>query len=133
MVVLCFFFPFVYLQCFLNVVALFVGVLPLVFCRFTPSPPGYQVEMRQKAPPPAADGLSGYIVEKKGRRGGEWTKANAFPVEGTEYTCINLPEGAVYEFRVVAVNDAGPGKPSKPTEAHTVRDPVCKSKLYVNV
>lgn len=94
-----------------------------LFFTTTPLTLGYEVEMRQKAPP--SDGVSGYIVEKKPRRGGDWTKANSFPVEGQEYTCINLPEGAVYEFRVVAVNDAGPGKPSKPTEPHTVRDPVC--------
>ncbi len=80
--------------------------------------PGYDIEYRKP--------VSGYTVEKKARGRSDWTKANAFPAPDNEYTVINLPEGSVYEFRVMAVNDAGLGKPSDTTPPHTVRDPICK-------
>ena len=35
------------------------------------------------------------------------------------------------EFRVMAVNDGGPGKPSKTTPPHTVRDQICKYRLEI--
>ncbi len=71
--------------------------------------------------------ISGYIVEKKKTTGhGGWTKVNSFPVTECGYTVPNLTEGTEMEFRVVAVNDGGPGKPSKPTHPHVVRDPICK-------
>ena len=76
----------------------------------------YSVEVRP---------ISGYEIQKKGKRG-DWTKANIKPVDGTTYTVTGLPEGAEMEFRVAAVNDAGPGKPSKSTGKHIVRDPVCE-------
>ena len=72
----------------------------------------------------------GYQVEKcpviRGRSTGSWTPVNSSPAKGTSFTVPNLPEGSEWEFRVVAVNDAGPGKPSKSTGPHVVRDPVCE-------
>ena len=85
-------------------------------------PPGYEVQYK-KVP---GTGLSGYTVEKKARGRSEWTKANAFPTPDCNYTVVNLPEGATYEFRVCAINDAGPGKPSDCTDPHLIRDPICK-------
>ncbi|VDO84478.1 unnamed protein product [Schistosoma mattheei] len=78
--------------------------------------------------PPADDGgnpIKGYLIEKRLPRG-EWRKATGSLVPGTEATVTGIEEGQTYEFRVSAVNDAGPGKPSKATEPHLVRDPVCK-------
>lgn len=74
--------------------------------------------------------VSGYEVQKKPRRG-DWTKARTGPVGGdaTSVTVPDLPEGQEFEFRVVAVNDAGPGKPSKSTGPHKIRDPICKFSL----
>jgi len=69
--------------------------------------------------------LTGYIIEKKEKRG-DWTPCNNFPVRDTKFAVMGLREGTVLEFRVKAVNDGGEGKPSKPTAPHTVRDPVCK-------
>jgi len=57
---------------------------------------------------------------------GDWTPVNAKPISGTTFTVPNLVEGSEFEFRVVAINDAGPGKPSKSTGPHKVRDPICK-------
>ena len=73
--------------------------------------------------------VSGYEIQKKPVGGfGDWKKANTRPIKpgDTTGTVDGLPEGGEYEFRVVAVNDAGPGKPSKSTGPHVVRDPICK-------
>ena len=67
----------------------------------------------------------GYLIEKK-ERGKDWTKASVFPVPETQFTVLKLNEGSEYEFRVSAVNDGGPGKPSKATPKHVVRDPICE-------
>ncbi|XP_076471204.1 twitchin-like [Babylonia areolata] len=76
--------------------------------------------------PPLNDGgnkIKGYEVEKKDRRG-EWEKVNTYPITDTQYTVLNLKEGSEVEFRVRAVNDGGPGEPSKHTPPHVVRDQV---------
>jgi len=64
-------------------------------------------------------------VEKR-ERGGEWIKVNNYPTPNTSFTVQDLREGSRYEFRVVAVNEAGPGKPSKPTEPMTAEAQRCK-------
>lgn len=64
--------------------------------------------------------VTGYIVEKR-ERGGEWVKANNYPTPNLSYTVQDLREGGKYEFRVIAVNEAGPGKPSKATEPITAQ------------
>ena len=72
-----------------------------------------------------SDTFSGYLVEKR-ERGKDWVKASIYPVPETNFTVLNLVEGTQVEFRVSAINEAGPGKPSKTTPPHTVRDPICK-------
>lgn len=62
--------------------------------------------------------VTGYYVEKR-ERGGEWLKVNNYPTPNTSFTVQDLHDGGRYEFRVIAVNEAGPGKPSKPTEPIT--------------
>jgi len=67
--------------------------------------------------PPTKDGgsaLIGYIVEKKDPITKEWvpvmeTKEPKASVKG-------LKEGEEYQFRVRAVNKAGPGAPSDPSD-----------------
>lgn len=59
-------------------------------------------------------------------RGGEWIKVNSTPSPGTSYTVPNLTPGGRYEFRVSAVNEGGPGKPSKPTQPIIAQEPKCK-------
>jgi hypothetical protein len=63
-------------------------------------------------------------VEKR-ERGGEWIKVNNYPTPNTSFTVQDLREGSRYEFRVIAVNEAGPGKPSKPTEPITAEAQRC--------
>ncbi|GAA49620.1 twitchin [Clonorchis sinensis] len=75
--------------------------------------------------PPKDDGgnpIKGYLVERR-IPGGEWRKATPNVVQGTTAKLTNVDEGQTYEFRVSAVNDAGPGEPSKATAPHTVKDP----------
>ncbi|XP_059156398.1 twitchin-like isoform X4 [Physella acuta] len=75
---------------------------------------------------PVSDGgnpIKGYLIEKK-EKGKDWTKACVFPIPETSFSVLKLNEGSEYEFRVTAVNDGGPGKPSKATPKHVVRDPI---------
>jgi predicted RNA-binding protein with TRAM domain len=58
--------------------------------------------------------IQGYVVEVKPKNG-DWAEATLEPVVGTEFTVPNLKEGEEYQFRVKAVNEAGPGTPSTPT------------------
>ncbi|XP_072021853.1 twitchin-like isoform X7 [Amphiura filiformis] len=77
--------------------------------------------------PPENDGgspVTGYIVEVKDPATGKWNKANNYPVKGTSYEVPNLEEGNEYQFRVVAENEAGPGKPSRASEAVIAKDPI---------
>ncbi|XP_023314705.1 twitchin isoform X11 [Trichogramma pretiosum] len=98
-------------------------------CPFDPPGPPSQPEILGYTPnsctlawnPPTITGgkpITGYIVEKR-ERGGEWLKANNYPTPNTTFTVQDLHEGNRYEFRVIAVNEAGPGQPSKPTEPIT--------------
>lgn len=64
--------------------------------------------------------ITGYVVEKR-ERGGEWMKVNNYPTPNTSYTVQDLREGNKYEFRVIAQNEAGLGKPSRATEPMTAQ------------
>ena len=64
--------------------------------------------------------ITGYLVEKRDR-GGEWIRVNQYPTPGTNYMVTGLTEGNRYEFRVLAVNEAGAGKPSRPTDSMVAR------------
>lgn len=64
--------------------------------------------------PPAQDGgspITGYIIEKKEKGTTRWVKAGEAGPD-CKGTAGNLDEGTEYEFRVRAVNAAGPGEPS---------------------
>ncbi|CAL8090942.1 unnamed protein product [Calicophoron daubneyi] len=75
--------------------------------------------------PPENDGgnpIKGYLIEKR-TPGGEWKPATADLVPGKEARITGLEPGETYEFRVSAVNDAGPGRPSKATPPQVIKDP----------
>ena len=68
---------------------------------------------------PTDDGggkIQGYIVEVKPKDGGDWTEATPEPVRDTQVKLPNLKEGSELQYRVRAVNAAGPGQASRPTE-----------------
>lgn len=79
---------------------------------------------------PADDGKStilGYILEKKETKDLHWTKVNRKPITERSLAVTGLTEGAEYEFRVMAVNVAGVGKPSEPTSGTTAQSPISES------
>lgn len=81
---------------------------------------------------PLKDGnapITGYIIEKKDPISGQWVKAAEVP--GREGRVGGLIEGQKYEFRVTAVNKAGPGEPSEATAPHLAKPKFCKLVLCV--
>ena len=80
---------------------------------------------------PTDDGggeIEGYVVEVK-PKDGDWSEAFPFEVKETEATVPNLKEGQEYQFRVRAVNAAGPGEPSLPTNPVVAERPAEKPSL----
>ena len=76
--------------------------------------------------PPASDGgspIDGYIIEKTDTTSGSWTKAFKGTIQDTEFTVRDLKEGEEYQLRVAAVNKAGQGAYSEPSQ-HTVCESV---------
>ena len=83
---------------------------------------------------PIKDGgnkITGYQVEKR-KKGGPWEPATDRPVTGNQVTIPNLDENEEYEFRVKAVNAAGPGEPSEPTLPTKIFDKTCKNYNIFN-
>ena len=75
---------------------------------------------------PRSDGgspLIGYIIEKKQSFSSRWTPINKDPVTRTKLRVDDLDKGTNYEFRVVAVNNAGQSEPSKSTGVFKAKDP----------
>lgn len=67
--------------------------------------------------------ISGYIVEMKDGRG-EWTPCTSRLIDGTKFTATALKPNHSYEFRVKAVNEAGPGAASQPSKAQKAVSPI---------
>ena len=83
--------------------------------------------------PPANDGgapIESYIIEKRERGSGRWMKAAEVPGDHTRGTAPNLEEGKEYEFRVTAVNKAGPGEPSEASKSVVAKPRFRKYKLF---
>lgn len=79
--------------------------------------------------PPANDGgapIEKYILEKKDKFSSNWEKAAEVPGDKTEGKITDLKEREQYQFRIVAVNKAGPSEPSDPTKPHIVKHRRCK-------
>ncbi|CAG2106083.1 unnamed protein product, partial [Medioppia subpectinata] len=66
--------------------------------------------------PPESDGgapIEGYVIEKRKKGTHKWQKAKTLHTPDTKATVPDLEEGEEYEFRVIAVNKAGPSEPSE--------------------
>jgi len=60
--------------------------------------------------------ITHYDIERKDKKTGRWIKVNTSPVKGTSYSDTRVTPNHGYEYRVIAVNKAGPGKPSEPSD-----------------
>ncbi|PIK33974.1 putative titin [Apostichopus japonicus] len=80
--------------------------------------------------PPTSDGgapIIGYIIERKDQYSVRWARLNRVPVAGVKFTSSDLKEGLEYQFRVIAENEAGQGKPSEPTRPMVAKEPYEKA------
>ncbi|KAI6175533.1 hypothetical protein M3Y97_00699600 [Aphelenchoides bicaudatus] len=69
--------------------------------------------------PPSDNGgkpISHYDIERRDQKSGRWVKVNTSPVHGTTFSDTRVTKDHGYEYRVIAVNSAGPGKPSDPSD-----------------
>jgi len=73
---------------------------------------------------PGNDGgakIEKYIIEKKDKYKPDWEKAIEVPGDQLAAKVPDLKERAEYQFRIVAVNKAGPSPASDPTGMHMVK------------
>ncbi|KAG8239130.1 hypothetical protein J437_LFUL018920 [Ladona fulva] len=85
--------------------------------------------------PPISNGGSpilGYEVERRDRMTGRWVKLTKEPTKHLEYYDDRVTEGHQYEYRVTAVNAAGPGKPSDTSNVFAAKPMKEKPKLYLD-
>lgn len=77
--------------------------------------------------------ITGYFIEKKETTSKRWARVNRDPIRalplGNNWDVTGLLEGAMYQFRVIAVNAAGCGLPSVPSDPILCRDPISKTSL----
>ena len=70
--------------------------------------------------------ITGYYIERRQAYSNRWVKVNKQPTRDTMFKISDLLEDEEYEFRIVAENEAGIGKPSETTGTFTARDPYTK-------
>lgn len=78
---------------------------------------------------PDSDGgasITGYIIEKRKKGTYKWHKAAETRGPGTSGTAPDLEEREEYEFRVIAVNKAGPSEPSEPSKSVIAKPRSCE-------
>ncbi|XP_011603400.2 myomesin-3 [Takifugu rubripes] len=78
--------------------------------------------------------VTGYLVEiSEGEQSDSWMAVNETPVCDTHYKVSDLQAGQTYRLRVLAVNEAGVGCPSLPTEPVTAQTPPGTRSIEIGV
>lgn len=88
---------------------------------------------------PDTDGgspITGYWLERKETSSKRWNRVTRDPIRpmpfGVSYKVTELIEGCQYLFRVTAINAAGCGPPSLPSDPTIARDPIGEQlHLYI--
>lgn len=70
--------------------------------------------------------ITHYLVEMKDKFSLDWTEVAKTLDSTPEVKVDGLKEKMLYQFRVKAVNKAGPGAPSQPTDMHTCKHRNCE-------
>lgn len=89
--------------------------------------------------PPLDNGgapITGYWLEKKEEGGVYWSRVNRAPVtkpavKGLEFNVLRLIQGVKYQFRAMAINIAGIGPPSEPSDLVEAADPICEYQRFM--
>ncbi|CAM2107517.1 unnamed protein product [Caretta caretta] len=77
------------------------------------------------APPKTGNSrILGYIVEKRKKGSNIWIPISDLPITDRKWMVTDLKEGLQYEFRVAAINAAGTGEASAPSDPVFARDPM---------
>lgn len=86
--------------------------------------------------PPKSDGgseITMYILEARMIGKDKYTRLTKEKLLERKYTYDGLREGDSYEFRVIAVNDVGPSKPSFCTKPITCKDELGEPSTSLHV
>jgi len=67
------------------------------------------------------------------KAGRGWVDAATVPGDKTAGRVETVEEGHEYEFRIVAVNKAGPSEPSDPSKPVIAKPRFCKLSLYLSL
>lgn len=81
---------------------------------------------------PKSDGgapIEKYIIEKKDRYKPDWEKALEVPGDQLEARVDDLKENGEYQFRIVAVNKAGPSQPSDASKMQIIKYRACMLEM----
>lgn len=76
--------------------------------------------------------ITGYVIEKREKGAPKWIKACETGPD-CKGRVDNLDEGVEYEFRVKAINAAGPGEPSDASKPITAKSRRRESFSYENI
>ena len=76
---------------------------------------GESCTVQWKAPHDGGSPITHYILEKKHPKDAKWTQVHA-EIPNTEFNVTGLTPDTDYVFRVTAVNKAGTGPPSDPSD-----------------
>ncbi|XP_019401864.1 PREDICTED: immunoglobulin-like and fibronectin type III domain-containing protein 1 isoform X2 [Crocodylus porosus] len=68
--------------------------------------------------------ILGYVVEKRKKGSSTWVPVTDQPITERKWKVTDLKEGLQYEFRVTAINAAGTGEASAPSESVFAQDPM---------